>query len=145
MNIVVRNTPANLALRIFGNEHGSALGKIFKKRSPEDIYEIVGMAREDPENIIKLYGSSSEIDFATRNGSYGFDLYSAPCFTHQIEADRITKEALNYQPEIEEGIHQCGKCRGRKTIQLTVQDRSGDEGATTYIMCVGCQARWKSG
>ena len=133
MNIVVRNTPQTLALRIFGKEYGSEIGKIFKQRDPDDIYEIAGMAHSDPKKINDLYGASEQ----------QLNIWSAPCFTSQIEADRITKEVLNYQPEIEEGIHQCNRCKGRKTIQLTVQDRSGDEGATTYIMCVGCQAKWK--
>lgn len=132
MNITIKTTPSSIASRMFGKEKGVVLGNMLKKRSKEDIYEIIGMAHADFDETVQFY---------TENNPE--NIFCSRCFYQQIEDERITREALDYQPEIEEGIYQCNRCNGKRTLREMIQDRSGDEGMTTYIICVGCQARWK--
>lgn len=47
--------------------------------------------------------------------------------------------------EVEEGVNECYRCGSKKTISQTVQTRSGDEGATTFVACINCKHRWKMG
>ena len=37
----------------------------------------------------------------------------------------------------------CYKCKNRKCTYYQLQTRSGDEGMTTFIMCLVCGASWK--
>lgn len=132
MNITVKSTPSQIAARMFGKDRGKILGGILKKRSMEDIYEITGMAHADFDGTTEFY---------TENNPE--NIFCAHCFKEQIEGERITREALDYQPAIEEGIYQCNKCNCKRTLREMSQDRSGDEGMTTYIICMGCFTRWK--
>lgn len=132
MNITVKSTPSTIAARMFGKEHAKPLCELLKKRSIEDIYEIIGMAHADFDETVNFYTEATPEN-----------IFCARCFKEQIEGERITREALDYQPAIEEGIYQCNKCNGKRTLREMSQDRSGDEGMTTYIICMGCFTRWK--
>ena len=45
--------------------------------------------------------------------------------------------------DIEEGVIQCGKCSGTRTISYQRQTRSADEGATTFARCIECKTSWR--
>lgn len=47
------------------------------------------------------------------------------------------------QPEIEEGIHECGKCSSKKAFSYQLQLSSGDEGMTLFVKCAMCGNSWK--
>jgi len=130
MNITRKVTPSDMVSKHFGKEKGTRINKICTSTSWENTYEVIGIAHDNMEKLDQIQMGE-------------FNIFQTPCFESQIITDKINKEALDYQPEILEGIHKCRRCGGKKTIQHTVQDRSGDEGATTYIMCIQCQARWK--
>lgn len=133
MNITIKNTPTTMAIRLFGKDRGTQLSNIIKKRSPEESYEIIGMAYQNFDATIKKYATSNET----------YKPFQSMCFQKQIESEKITREALEFQPTIEDGIFQCGKCNCRKTLRTTLQTRSGDEGMTTYIVCAKCHHSWQ--
>lgn len=133
MNITVKNTPLKLAITEFGRTKGMKLAPILKGKAPNEIYEIIGMAHENYDETIEKFTEMRKT----------IDIYTSPCYRDQIEKEIITQEALDFQPQIQEGINKCGKCGGKKTYQWMSQDRSGDEGMTTYILCIACNNRWK--
>jgi len=47
----------------------------------------------------------------------------------------------------EEGAAVCYKCGGKKTSSVSMQTRGGDEGMTTFVVCLdpACKNRWKMG
>jgi len=46
--------------------------------------------------------------------------------------------------DVEEGIHTCRVCGGKKTISNFVQIKSSDEPMSEFITCVTCANRWRS-
>jgi len=56
----------------------------------------------------------------------------------QNERDKLMATPL----EVQEGIHTC-KCGSKRTCSYTMQVRSADEGATTFVTCVQCHRRWQ--
>lgn len=46
--------------------------------------------------------------------------------------------------EIEEGVNECPKCKGRRTFSYQQQTRSADESTTTFLNCVDCNTSWLS-
>ena len=45
--------------------------------------------------------------------------------------------------EVAEGVTQCGKCKSYKVLEMSMQTRSADEGATSFYSCSECKFRWK--
>ena len=45
--------------------------------------------------------------------------------------------------EVAEGVRQCGKCKSYKVLEMSMQTRSADEGATSFYSCSECKFRWK--
>jgi DNA-directed RNA polymerase subunit M/transcription elongation factor TFIIS len=45
--------------------------------------------------------------------------------------------------EVSEGVTQCGKCKSWKVLEMSMQTRSADEGATSFYACSECKYRWK--
>ena len=45
--------------------------------------------------------------------------------------------------EVAEGVTQCGKCKSFKVLEMSIQTRSADEGATSFYSCSECKYRWK--
>lgn len=54
-----------------------------------------------------------------------------------------TKETIEREKEITDGLFKCGKCKTYKTTYYQLQTRSADEPATTYVTCLNCDNRWK--
>jgi DNA-directed RNA polymerase subunit M/transcription elongation factor TFIIS len=47
-------------------------------------------------------------------------------------------EISRYQQQISKILGKCGKCGSRSLVSLQIQMRSGDEGATSFILCNNC-------
>lgn len=47
------------------------------------------------------------------------------------------------QPDENEGMFRCGKCKTRKTTYYQMQTRSADEPMTTFVTCINCGNKWK--
>jgi transcription elongation factor S-II len=60
------------------------------------------------------------------------------------EKKQFESSQSNYsKPEVEEGIEQCRKCKGRKLKITEMQTRSADEPMTRFIECIECGNKWK--
>lgn len=67
-------------------------------------------------------------------------------WTDPVFADIVNKrkaEESVFTGEVEDGIHECRKCGGKKTKSCDMQTRSADEGATVFVFCVTCKNIWK--
>jgi DNA-directed RNA polymerase subunit M/transcription elongation factor TFIIS len=128
MNILTKTTPLTIAIKMIGKTNAMQLSSYISK-GDDNAYEIVGMAVANFDETLKY--------LKTTSGS--IDIYNAPCYSAQIQSSCINEE---FVPVVEEGIHTCSKCGGKKTVQHTAQMRSGDEGSTTTVFCIGCKNRW---
>jgi len=65
-------------------------------------------------------------------------------FYDDIRENRDVNLLIN-ETKIEEGVFRCKKCKSLRTKVYQKQDRSGDEGMTTYVECQepGCGGRYK--
>lgn len=69
--------------------------------------------------------------------------WDAAVYSHIVRNKRITNEMAIADVKIEEGDFVCGKCGSKKCYFTQEQDRSRDEGMTSYITCVRCKHRKK--
>lgn len=97
------------------------------------------------EGILNLSGLIREkrpLKDLLQNLKAGFWGWEDPQTYHQFHHERkVDADALTQPPEVEEGLYEC-KCGSRKTISISVQTRSADEGMTVKIRCVTCGHRW---
>jgi DNA-directed RNA polymerase subunit M/transcription elongation factor TFIIS len=75
-----------------------------------------------------------------RNGEVGW--LAPECKPFQIE-EEIKEQFLENPFTVDEGVLECNKCGSRKTMSYQLQDRSGDEGTSTYGKCFQCGASWR--
>ena len=59
-------------------------------------------------------------------------------YSFQEMDDFITKP-----PDVEEGVIQCKKCKGLRTLSCSKQTRRADESATVFVKCVECNASFR--
>ena len=55
------------------------------------------------------------------------------------------EEFLRTPIQVVEGVNKCGNCGSTRTFCYAVQNRSSDEGTSSFITCVQCEAKWTSG
>lgn len=62
----------------------------------------------------------------------------------KYEKEQQAEDQILENPyEVEEGIHQCGKCDSKRTISYQLQTSSSDEGTSHFVKCFSCGNRWK--
>lgn len=61
----------------------------------------------------------------------------------RIAERQLRKERTTNVDALPDGVHECRKCRSKKTTYTQLQTRSADEPATTYVECLACGKRWK--
>lgn len=107
--------------------------------------------------IFKNHGhSQSEYDWMVfeslaSNGENGENVeYSSLGLGHnaydEIRHDLEEQDDFITNPlEIQEGVLECPKCHGRRTISFVRQERSGDEALVVRAVCVkdGCGHAWR--
>lgn len=54
------------------------------------------------------------------------------------EQDQFSRNPI----EIVEGVEKCKKCKSVRVYSYSIQQRSADEGMTTYCSCMACGTRW---
>lgn len=72
--------------------------------------------------------------------------WKSPVYRDLIEA-RLTEEA-DHSQDVVEGIHECNDCKNagrvyKKTRNIQIQTRSGDEGMTVFVTCATCRKMWR--
>jgi len=84
-----------------------------------------------------------EISYNTIVRSDSSILWDSSKFAN-LGADRKMEETDATQ-DVEEGVHECGKCHSKKTKSITMQTRSSDEGSTIFVFCSSkkCNNVWK--
>ncbi len=73
------------------------------------------------------------------NGSY---LWTNFIYMNFMEKMNEKDQFLTNPFEIEEGVLECN-CGSKRTISFQRQTRSADEGSTTFVHCVECDAKWR--
>lgn len=61
---------------------------------------------------------------------------------YRIQLEEEDKFVENPLVEIEEGVIQCSKCKGKKTFSYQKQVRSSDEGFSLFVTCITCNSHW---
>jgi len=121
------------------------------------IDKIINGYNNDPdydEAIITIFNTINEFGFDKTikflNEIPGEDILRTIIFDSPInlklkENYLIELDILRAKEEVEEGIYQCGKCGGKKTISRRKQVRSADEPETNFITCLNCKNQWREG
>lgn len=92
--------------------------------SADDTYEAIGMLIQNQ----KLPLSISKID-----------IFKADIFKPQQQAETIAMEETRVPPILSEG-NVCPICESRRTVEMSKQNRSGDEATRAFTRCLNCQS-----
>ena len=74
------------------------------------------------------------------NNEFGKD---ADIFEEYKKIQEEQDEFITAPAEVEEGVLECGKCGGKRTISFSLQTRSSDEATSVWARCVQCGNRWR--
>jgi len=91
----------------------------------------------------------------TRIKQNGFKIHTLAFMSHQEMKPERWKDLIDAKIKRDENLCKvdmsaatdefyCYKCKNRKCTYYQLQTRSGDEGMTTFVMCLVCGASWKS-
>lgn len=153
------STPFNI-LRDFFSEAEVATGDIqkllrikrgdnpvFTSDSIDLLYEIIGVIRqlnqEGKPGIKIVLDTIAEVQ--TRPSHLPLDYYyETPVF--KILQDTYARDVIRLrdQIDVQNGIEECPKCRGKRTVTIQSQTRSADEAATSKSTCYDCHNKWQS-
>ena len=105
--------------------------------TPGNVYDLVDLIKNiGMENVISHIDSHGEFeDFADF-------MFSSPMFDEERNREEIQIDLMNNPAVTTEGIFECTKCGGNKTVSREKQRRSADEPYTTFIICVSCGNKW---
>jgi DNA-directed RNA polymerase subunit M/transcription elongation factor TFIIS len=124
------------------------LQKILKHRkvpwgnSKKDIHRLSNTLSEEilgfyeTKDLLKMFPSSIEV----MDVVFGWFLCEG-----RMEANFLKEieEITNTGSEVSEGVHQCHKCKCKRTTSVFIQMRACDEPQTEFIMCANCGNRWR--
>lgn len=96
------------------------------------LYEIIG-------SILKKHKLTAIVDMI-KSGHLG---WNHPRFEDLSKKLQEQDDFREHPFEVEEGVLECFKCNGKKTLSYQKQTRSADEPMTTFVTCVGCKNKWK--
>lgn len=121
--------------------------ELLNSSSPEERFELMGWiytdgvtesaGEADPNREKSHYDSLASKLKTYKKG------WNSAFYKDQKLANRLNIQSAIESPEVEEGAYKCNRCLSMKTLSLSVQTRSGDEGMTNYIQCIECGLRWK--
>jgi len=96
------------------------------------LYEKIGQIKENPEKA----------DQIINDGDY---TWGSCIFEPYRNDEEFNLEELVNGIKVEKGEFKCRnkKCRSNGCYFFTSQTRSGDEGATVYVICTKCNTRYK--
>jgi DNA-directed RNA polymerase subunit M/transcription elongation factor TFIIS len=99
-------------------------------KDPKQVETIInGLDLNDPDIMDKIF------EYGPLKGICNKVLWDLPIF------ERYKKIEMG----AEEGVIQCGKCKGYKVYSYNKQTRSGDEALTTFAFCSTCSSKWRIG
>ena len=99
------------------------------------VYDTIGELLHKGKTKQALYSIREDIEKG--NTQWSMDLFE------EYKQNLNDMEFSLNDIEIQEGVLECFKCGGKKTISYQKQTRSADEGATTFARCVECNNNWR--
>ena len=107
-----------------------------------DAYDESELARTQIEDDT-LNMTEEEIQEYTRSvvtpGKTG---WNHKMFEKFLEKEKETDLYKQSEPEVEEGVLQCKRCKSKRVISCQTQSRRADEPMTTVAQCSKCKVRW---
>ena len=109
----------------------------------EDVYVHFSYEKIGELNICQTKDERLRVYNDIKKSITGYRSYLYKKFREQRETHKQLDSILT---DIQEGDIKCIKhgCKGRKCMWYQRQIRSGDEGMTTFYICLTCGKRWKN-
>lgn len=118
------------------------LKQVEKKRKSPDVsnyrtvwYDILGhLGNESDVNTLKQCIRDIHAENIYENHTM---------FKEYRDTEKEEDHFLLHPFTVEEGVLECSRCGGKRTISYQKQTRSADEGSTTFAKCVDCNKQWR--